>query len=40
MNFARHQQGEEHSQAYDNKVDIADEVPLKSVRSSEEIEKL
>ncbi|XP_059210648.1 phospholipid-transporting ATPase ABCA1-like [Centropristis striata] len=40
VNFARHQHGEEDSQAYDNAVDTSDEMPLESVKTSQEPEKL
>ncbi|XP_031707233.1 phospholipid-transporting ATPase ABCA1 isoform X1 [Anarrhichthys ocellatus] len=38
VNFARHQQGEEDSQAYDNAVDTSDELPMKSVKTYQEAE--
>uniref|UniRef100_A0A3B4X364 P-type phospholipid transporter n=1 Tax=Seriola lalandi dorsalis TaxID=1841481 RepID=A0A3B4X364_SERLL len=40
VNFARHQHGEEDSQAYDNLVDTSDEKPLQSVKTSQEGEKV
>uniref|UniRef100_A0A3Q3Q5W3 ABC transporter domain-containing protein n=1 Tax=Monopterus albus TaxID=43700 RepID=A0A3Q3Q5W3_MONAL len=38
VNFARHQHGEEESQAYDNPVDTSDELPLQPVKTSKEVE--
>uniref|UniRef100_A0A4W6E1W5 P-type phospholipid transporter n=1 Tax=Lates calcarifer TaxID=8187 RepID=A0A4W6E1W5_LATCA len=40
VNFAKHQHGEEESQAYDNAVDTSDELPLQSVKTSQEAEKV
>ncbi|KAM9425735.1 phospholipid-transporting ATPase ABCA1 [Pholidichthys leucotaenia] len=40
VNFAKDQQGEEDSQAYSNAVDTSDELPLQSVRTSKEREKV
>ncbi|GLD53698.1 ATP-binding cassette sub-family A member 1-like isoform X1 [Lates japonicus] len=40
VNFAKHQHGEEVSQAYDNPVDTSDELPLQSVKTSQEAEKV
>uniref|UniRef100_A0A3Q1K4G3 ABC transporter domain-containing protein n=1 Tax=Anabas testudineus TaxID=64144 RepID=A0A3Q1K4G3_ANATE len=40
VNFAKDQHGEEDSQAYDNPVDTSDELPLQSVRTSEEAVKM
>ncbi|XP_028420639.1 ATP-binding cassette sub-family A member 1 isoform X1 [Perca flavescens] len=40
VNFARHQHGEEDSKAYDNAVDTSDELPLQSVKTSQEAEKV
>uniref|UniRef100_UPI0037E7D1F5 phospholipid-transporting ATPase ABCA1 n=1 Tax=Semicossyphus pulcher TaxID=241346 RepID=UPI0037E7D1F5 len=36
VNFARHQHGENDSQAYDNPVDTSDELPLESVKTIQE----
>lgn len=36
VNFARHQHAEEDSEAYDNPVDTSDELPLRSVRTSQD----
>ncbi|CAJ1086292.1 LOW QUALITY PROTEIN: phospholipid-transporting ATPase ABCA1-like [Xyrichtys novacula] len=36
VNFARHQHGENDSEAYDNQVDISDELPLQSVKTIQE----
>uniref|UniRef100_A0A8C2X200 P-type phospholipid transporter n=1 Tax=Cyclopterus lumpus TaxID=8103 RepID=A0A8C2X200_CYCLU len=38
VNFARHQHGEENSQAYDNAVDTSDEMPMQCVKTSQEAE--
>ncbi|XP_068444522.1 phospholipid-transporting ATPase ABCA1-like [Clinocottus analis] len=38
VNFARHQQGEDDSQAYDNAVDTSDELPMQSVKTYQEAE--
>ncbi|XP_056298859.1 phospholipid-transporting ATPase ABCA1-like [Pseudoliparis swirei] len=38
VNFAKHQHGEENSQAYDNAVDTSDEMPMKSMKTSQEAE--
>ncbi|XP_078132552.1 phospholipid-transporting ATPase ABCA1 isoform X5 [Sander vitreus] len=40
VNFARHQHGEEDSKAYYNAVDTSDELPLQSVKTSQEAEKV
>ncbi|XP_070785696.1 phospholipid-transporting ATPase ABCA1-like [Enoplosus armatus] len=40
VNFARHQHEETDSQAYDNPVDTSDELPLESVKTSQEAEKV
>ncbi|XP_067379656.1 phospholipid-transporting ATPase ABCA1-like isoform X3 [Channa argus] len=40
VNFAKDQHGEEDSQAYDNPVDASDELPLHSVKTTEEAVKL
>ncbi|KAL7375204.1 hypothetical protein ABVT39_013723 [Epinephelus coioides] len=40
VNFAKHQHGEEDSKAYDNTVDTSDELPLESVETSQESEKV
>ncbi|KAG7243353.1 hypothetical protein INR49_011809 [Caranx melampygus] len=40
VNFARHQHGEEDSQGYDNPVDTSDELPLQSMKTSQEAEKV
>ncbi|KAM6909437.1 phospholipid-transporting ATPase ABCA1 [Xenentodon cancila] len=40
VNFARHQHGEDDSQAYNNPVDISDELPLESVKTSREAENV
>ncbi|KAM9836585.1 phospholipid-transporting ATPase ABCA1 [Aulostomus maculatus] len=39
VNFARHQHGEDDSQAYDNPVDMSDEMPLQAVKTSGVAEK-
>uniref|UniRef100_M3ZRP8 P-type phospholipid transporter n=1 Tax=Xiphophorus maculatus TaxID=8083 RepID=M3ZRP8_XIPMA len=38
VNFARHQHGEDDSQAYSNPVDVTDELPMRSLRASREAE--
>lgn len=40
VNFAKHQHGEKDSQAYDNPVDTSDELPLKSLKTSHDAEKV
>ncbi|XP_041841062.1 phospholipid-transporting ATPase ABCA1-like isoform X2 [Melanotaenia boesemani] len=40
VNFARHQQGEDEIHAYNNPVDISDELPLESVRTSQAAERV
>ncbi|KAM9717085.1 phospholipid-transporting ATPase ABCA1 isoform 2-T3 [Menidia menidia] len=40
VNFARQQQGEDEIQAYYNPVDISDELPLESVKASQEAKKV
>ncbi|KAM4564931.1 phospholipid-transporting ATPase ABCA1 [Fundulus diaphanus] len=40
VNFAQHQHGEDDSRTYSNPVDITDELPLKSLQTSQEAEKL
>ncbi|XP_031140894.1 phospholipid-transporting ATPase ABCA1-like isoform X1 [Sander lucioperca] len=40
VNFARHQHGEEDSKAYYNAVDTSDELPLQSVKTSQEAERV
>uniref|UniRef100_A0A3Q3LC94 P-type phospholipid transporter n=1 Tax=Mastacembelus armatus TaxID=205130 RepID=A0A3Q3LC94_9TELE len=40
VNFAKHQHGEEDSQAYDNPVDTSDELPPPSVKTSGEAQKM
>ncbi|XP_044040431.1 phospholipid-transporting ATPase ABCA1-like isoform X2 [Siniperca chuatsi] len=40
VNFARHQHGDKDSQAYVNPVDTSDELPLESVKTSQEAEKV
>ncbi|XP_039678841.1 phospholipid-transporting ATPase ABCA1-like [Perca fluviatilis] len=40
VNFARHQHGEEDSKAYYNAVDTSDELPLQSLKTSQEAEKV
>uniref|UniRef100_A0A8C2X320 P-type phospholipid transporter n=1 Tax=Cyclopterus lumpus TaxID=8103 RepID=A0A8C2X320_CYCLU len=40
VNFARHQHGEENSQAYDNAVDTSDEMPMQCVKTSQEAEMI
>jgi len=40
VNFARQQHGEDDARAYHNPVDISDELPLKSVKTSHEAEKV
>lgn len=40
VNFAQHQHGEEDSKAYSNPVDITDELPLNSLQTSKEADKV
>ncbi|XP_032400407.1 phospholipid-transporting ATPase ABCA1 isoform X3 [Etheostoma spectabile] len=40
VNFAKHQQGEDDSKAYYNTVDTSDELPLQSVKTFQEAEKV
>lgn len=40
VNFARHQHAEEDSQAHDNAVDTSDELPLESLKTSQEAEQV
>ncbi|KAI3376454.1 hypothetical protein L3Q82_016915 [Scortum barcoo] len=40
VNFARHQHGEKDSEVYDNPVDTSDELPMESVKTSRDAERV